>query len=179
VERGVRVLSPADPRVVDQIGEFVFVASDKVRSIKMVEDRHLECIGASDFLWLVAPDGYVGQSASMELGYAIAHRIPIFCKELPTDGTLQKYVQVVPSISATLPLAHAGRRSASLPDTFLIDPQNTISQAHDRLDSMRNQLSRPTAQILGSAGEAVLGDRDYLARLLAPSRSRVTRETTA
>jgi len=50
---GVSVLSPADPRVVEQIGEFVFVASDKVRSIKMVEDRHLECLRASDFCgWL-------------------------------------------------------------------------------------------------------------------------------
>src|SRR5688572_17291899 len=91
-ELGVSVLSPSDPRIVDQIGEFVFVASDRVRSIKLVEDRHLECIGASDFLLLVTPDGYVGQSASMELGYAIAHTIPVYSCNAPADGTLRKYV---------------------------------------------------------------------------------------
>src|SRR5262249_20216060 len=75
--REVRVLSPADPRVVDHSGEFLFVASDRVRSIRMVQDRHLQCIRASNFLWLVAPDGYVGQSASLELGFAYANGIPI------------------------------------------------------------------------------------------------------
>jgi hypothetical protein len=74
---GVKVLSPADPRivdslVVDSLGEFLFVASDRVRSVKLVQDRHIQGISASDFLWLVAPDGYVGQSASMELGFAVA-----------------------------------------------------------------------------------------------------------
>jgi hypothetical protein len=49
---GVNVLSPSDPRVVDHLGEFLFVASDRVRSIRLVQDRHLQCIGASTFLWL-------------------------------------------------------------------------------------------------------------------------------
>jgi hypothetical protein len=62
----VRVLSPADPRIVAQQGEFLFVASDPVRSVKLVQDRHLESIRAANFLWLVCPDGYVGQSASQE-----------------------------------------------------------------------------------------------------------------
>jgi hypothetical protein len=47
-EVGVDVLSPSDPRVVDHIGEFLFVASDKLRSIKLVQDRHLHPIRASD-----------------------------------------------------------------------------------------------------------------------------------
>src|SRR5690242_9905312 len=55
---GVKVLSPADPRVVDSFGDFIFVASDRVRSVRLVEDRHLQAIRASDFLWLVSPDGY-------------------------------------------------------------------------------------------------------------------------
>ena len=54
---GVEVLSPSDPRVVDHLGEFLFVASDKLRSIKLVEDRHLEAIRASDFLWVCALTG--------------------------------------------------------------------------------------------------------------------------
>src|SRR4051812_2224864 len=79
-EIGVKVVSPADPRIVDAIGEFLFVASDRVRSIRMVQDRHLDAIAGSDFVWLVAPDGYVGQSASMELGFAVANGVPIFAQ---------------------------------------------------------------------------------------------------
>jgi hypothetical protein len=176
VECGVSVLSPADPRVVEQIGEFVFVASDKVRSIKMVEDRHLECIGASDFLWLVAPDGYVGQSASMELGYAIARSIPIFCQELPNDGTLQKYVQTVPNVGAALLLSYAARQSAPRVDTFLIDVGSAINDAHERLDAIRDKLSHDSARIRDDAAGLVAQERDTLARILRPSRPRVPHE---
>src|ERR1700686_4162645 len=72
----VRVLSPADPRIVAAQGEFLFVASDRIRSVRLVQDRHLESIRAADFLWLVCPDGYVGSSASMEIGYAAAAAVP-------------------------------------------------------------------------------------------------------
>src|SRR2546421_8220573 len=70
-DAGVRVLSPADPRIVDQFGDFVFVASDRARAIRLVQTRHLAAIDASDFVWLVAPEGYIGQSAAMELGFAV------------------------------------------------------------------------------------------------------------
>ena len=172
VEFGVDVLSPADPRVVDQIGEFVFVASDRVRSVKMVEDRHLECIGASDFLWLVAPDGYVGQSASMELGYAIAHGIPILCRGKPTDGTLEKYVRQVPSIGAALIVAYASRRRASLRHP-LIDPIGAIELAHDRLDSLQGRLLRPAKQIGEAEGEAILEEIREMAPILSMPDSKL------
>jgi len=81
----VRVLSPADPRVVAKQGEFLFVASDRVRSVRLVQDRHLESIRAADFLWLVSPDGYVGSSASMEIGYAAHAGIPVFATHAPSD----------------------------------------------------------------------------------------------
>src|SRR5947208_17005522 len=74
----VRVLSPADPRIVAAQGEFLFVASDPVRSVRLVQDRHMDCIKASNFLWLVCPDGYVGTSASVEVGFAIRDGAPIF-----------------------------------------------------------------------------------------------------
>ena len=92
-ELGVTVLSPSDPRVVDAIGDFVFVASDRGRSRKLVEDRHLAAIGASDFVWLVAPDGYVGPSAALELGYALASSIPVYCDASIFDQTLRMYVR--------------------------------------------------------------------------------------
>ena len=86
VSLSIRVLSPADPQVVAQQGEFLFVASDRVRSIRLVQDRHLESIRAADFLWLVCPDGYVGQSGSMEIGFAAAAGVPIFSTHAPSCG---------------------------------------------------------------------------------------------
>jgi hypothetical protein len=124
LQLGVRVVSPSDPRVVGSAGEFLFVASDRVRSIRLVQDRHLESIAASDFLWLVCPDGYVGQSASMELGFAVANNVPIFSTARPTDLTLRQYVRTVINLEMALLATRESR--APRPDRFLIDPHRSI-----------------------------------------------------
>src|SRR5216683_4823909 len=92
----VRILSPADPRIVAYQGEFLFVASDPIRSVRLVQDRHLDCIRAASFLWLVCPDGYVGVSAAMEIGAARETGVPIFATRAPNDLTMREYVIVVP-----------------------------------------------------------------------------------
>lgn len=138
--KSVRVLSPADPRVVAQQGEFLFVASDRLRSVRLVQDRHLESIRAADFLWLICPDGYVGQSAAMELGFAAAEGIPIFSTHAPGDLTLREYVTVVPTLEDAL------RRVASIPrsiarEGILIDPHASIEEAHDILDRISDTFT--------------------------------------
>jgi hypothetical protein len=138
---GVRVLSPADPRIVAQQGEFLFVASDRVRSVRLVQDRHLESIRAASFLWLVCPDGCVGQSSSMEVGYAAAFRVPILATRAPLDLTLRQYVKIVPSLAAALPMI------STLPqprrqEGILIDPHASVEQAHRTLDRIEAALTR-------------------------------------
>jgi hypothetical protein len=138
----VRVLSPADPRIVARQGDFLFVASDPVRSVKLVQDRHLESIRAANFLWLVCPDGYVGQSASQELGYAIAVGVPIMAARAPNDLTLQQYVKVVPTVAAAVRMVAASprrRRAAGI----LIDPHSSVEKAHHILDRIGIALTRP------------------------------------
>lgn len=137
----VRVLSPADPRIVAQQGEFLFVASDRVRSVKLVQDRHLESIRAANFLWLVCPDGYVGQSASLEVGYAIAAEIPIFSTHAPDDLTLRQYVTVVPSLSEALRVVMANDQLRK-PEGMLIDPHASVQVAHDILERIEDKLTR-------------------------------------
>lgn len=51
------------------------------------------------FIWLFAPNGYVGQSASFEIGYAHALGIPIYTDETLEDEMLQTMVKNAPSIS--------------------------------------------------------------------------------
>src|SRR5882724_10145162 len=106
----IRVLSPADPRVVAHQGEFLFVASDRLRSVRLVQDRHLESIRAADFLWLVCPDGYVGQSASMEIGFAAAFGVPIFSVHAPSDLTLRQYVTGISTLAEALRVVAANSR---------------------------------------------------------------------
>jgi hypothetical protein len=136
----IRVLSPADPRVVAAQGEFLFVASDRVRSVRLVQDRHLESIRAADFLWLICPDGYVGQSASMEVGFAAAARVPIFATRPPSDLTLREYVTVVRTLSEAVRRAGASPRPRR-PEGLLIDPHPSIAEAHDILERIEAALT--------------------------------------
>ena len=137
----VRVLSPADPRVVAHQGEFLFVASDRLRSVRLVQDRHLESIRAADFLWLICPDGYVGQSASMEIGYAAGAGVPIFATREPSDLTLREYVTVVPTLSEVVRSVENRARPRRW-EGLLIDPRASVEEAHDTLERVRDALTR-------------------------------------
>jgi hypothetical protein len=137
----IRVLSPADPRIVAAQGEFLFVASDPVRSVRLVQDRDLESIRASSFLWLVCPDGYVGQSASMEIGFAAAVGIPIYSKHTPSDLTLRQYVKLVPSLAEAVRLAETSQR-ARQSEGILINPRASIAEAHDILERLGAVLTQ-------------------------------------
>jgi hypothetical protein len=139
----VRVLSPADPRIVAQQGEFLFVASDRVTSVRLVQDRHLESIRAANFLWLVCPDGYVGQSASMEVGYAAAVGVPIFATHCPTDLTLRQYVHVVADLRTAVRLNSVSTHRRR-PEGILIDPHASVEKAHYVLDRIGTALTRPS-----------------------------------
>jgi hypothetical protein len=141
---GVRVLSPAEPRIVARQGEFWFVASDPVRSVRLVQDRHLECIRVSNFLWLVCPDGYVGQSASMEIGYAAAVGVSIFAIQPPSDLTLRQYVQVVPTLASALATIETAPQPQHI-DGLLIDPHASVERAHFILDQIGTALTRGNA----------------------------------
>jgi hypothetical protein len=144
VARSIRVLSPADPRVVANNGEFLFVASDRVRSVRLVQDRHLESVRAADFLWLVCPDGYVGQSASMEIGFAAAMGVPIYSTHPPSDLTLREYITVVPSLSDAVHKVESSVKPRSRVG-ILIDPHASAEEAHHILERVDTLLSRSSS----------------------------------
>jgi hypothetical protein len=144
-DAGAEVLSPADPRIVDRFGDFVFVASDRVRAIKLVQSRHLAAISASDFVWLVAPDGYIGQSGAMEIGYATASETPIYCSEVPTDLTLRQYVTVMPSPELAIARhVQQSRLTTSPGRNVLLDPRSSVAAAHANLERIESELTRAT-----------------------------------
>lgn len=157
--QSIRVLSPADPRVVAYQGEFLFVASDPVRSVRLVQDRHLDCIRAASFLWLVCPDGYVGVSAAMEIGAAGEAGVPVFAARAPFDLTMREYVTVVPTLSEAVQKAKAiarPRRSEGI----LIDPHASVQEAHAILEQVEATLTRKNG--LGDPAPRVYHDLDDL-----------------
>ena len=174
-DMGVKVLSPSDPRVVDQIGDFVFVASDRVRSIRMVQDRHLESIRSSSFLWLVTPDGYVGQSAAMEVGYAAAVGTPIYCSVAPSDQTLSKYVHVFESIQAAV--TDAGQGSDQELGSFLLNPSASINRAHADLEVIERLLQASRSTIDDRVATRVYQGANRIANMFAAIPGRPTLTT--
>jgi len=141
---GVDVLSPADPRVVDYIGEFLFVASDRIRAVKLVQDRHLEAIRASDFLIVVCPDGYTGASTSGEIMAAAVLRIPVYSTAPVNDITIREYVRRVPSLREVVQF-HSARPRAGRPsqhtDSVLLDPARSTNAAITDLERLSTLLS--------------------------------------
>jgi hypothetical protein len=137
---GVNVLSPSDPRIVDHLGEFLFVASDKLRSIKLVQDRHFEAIKRSHFLWIVCPDGYTGASTSAEIGAAYAVGTPVFSDHLPLDTTLQHYVRKVSSMPNAIEVMQSLASSRPSP-TLMLDPDGAIDISHTALEQIRHLLT--------------------------------------
>lgn len=143
---GAKVLSPADPRVVDRFGEFLFVASDLRRSIRGIQNRHLDAIRTSDYLWLECEDGYVGLSAAFEVGYAVAKNVPIMASCLPHDHLIRRYVKVAAQPLQALHLV-ADTRSNSLYEhdvrqlSLLLNPRETVDAVHVELEKFE-QLAR-------------------------------------
>jgi hypothetical protein len=137
---GVDVLSPSDPRVVAADKDFLFVASDKLRSRKMVEDRHLEAIRNSDFLWVVCPDGYTGASTSGEILAAAALKVPVFSLDAALDITIGDYVEKVPSMSEAVRRARAARPMNSIASHALLHPE-MLSETATRMDGLRYFLT--------------------------------------
>lgn len=115
---GIDVLSPKASKVINPGEEFAVLETDDTDDPKTLEQRHLDAIAAADALYLYDPDGYIGDSSKMELGWAIAIGKPVFCKELVADSTLKFFCgtvatpeQVKTALTTRSPLETVNARS--------------------------------------------------------------------
>lgn len=110
------VLSPRSLDFVDPKASFVRLADEMHQSSADIEAGHLEAMRSADLVWLHAPDGYVGRSAAMELGYASAFGIPVFTTEAPSDEALREIVTLVAGVDevASSLLLDAGKPGTGL-----------------------------------------------------------------
>lgn len=105
VVTGCQVLSPRRMQF-DDDAAFVRDAAEQGISSRAIEAYHLSAICQAHFVMLHAPDGYVGLSAAMEIGFATAQKCPVFSRTAPQDIALRGLVKVVPSVYDALQVAH-------------------------------------------------------------------------
>ncbi len=92
---GIEVLSPKSSNMLNPKEEFVFLETDETKCPIELEQQHLDAICKADALYLFNPDGYVGLSSGMEVGWAFALRIPVYAKEECVDAAFRYFVQRV------------------------------------------------------------------------------------
>jgi len=84
-EAGLEVVSPSGSEIVAG-EEFVRFATDDVASSDaMVQSLTLEKIFGADAVYVVAPEGYVGNTTCYEIGRVVQRRQPIYFSEKPVD----------------------------------------------------------------------------------------------
>lgn len=94
-KNAIEVLSPREAIIINPEDEFVVFDYDpKDLSDKEIEDKVLEKMHNVDFVYLYNPGGYIGLSASFEIGYCHAHGIKVYAFEESNELCFQ-YVDEV------------------------------------------------------------------------------------
>lgn len=93
---GVEVLSPSSFSVKREVRGFVILRGD-TGTPREVEREHLAAIRNSDFLYIVNPDREIGVSTCLEIGFAVAHDIPVFCLRAPAEYVLRLFTRNAPT----------------------------------------------------------------------------------
>jgi NTP pyrophosphatase (non-canonical NTP hydrolase) len=127
---GFNVLSPSNVDIVREDQGFVYMQGEETETPEILELRHLEKIQRSRLIWLHAPDGYVGPTAALELGFARASGIPVFSTAQISDLAFSAFVTVV----------------ASPEDVLLLISSHKVPPPQPLLKVFQNYYKRAAAQ---------------------------------
>jgi NTP pyrophosphatase (non-canonical NTP hydrolase) len=112
---GFKILSPTSVSVESEAEGFVFMEGESRYSPEDIELRHLNSIQRAVLVWLHAPDGYVGTSGSLEVGFAHAIGVPVYSQSELADPILRSLVTVVPSPESLIEITKRGPVSIPRP----------------------------------------------------------------
>jgi hypothetical protein len=93
---GIRVFSPSGIDFVADMDGPVLNQDEAGIPPEAIERLRLNCIRAADLVWLHAPDGYVGLSGALEIGFANAAGVPVYAEEMPSAIALRSLVTISP-----------------------------------------------------------------------------------
>ncbi len=66
--------------------------SNAIKIVKQLAIEHYKAIKEADLVYFITPEGYMGTSCKLELGYAIANEKIIYFSEPTNDPALDCYV---------------------------------------------------------------------------------------
>jgi NTP pyrophosphatase (non-canonical NTP hydrolase) len=136
---GFGILSPVRVDPAREVNGFVFMTGEEGETPERIELKHLEAIQEAAFVWLHAPDGYVGLSAALEVGFAHAQGIPVFCRTPISDVTLGHFVHQVDSPADVMNLIRGHKLPVPAPNV------SAFQRYYKRVASQRG-YERETAQ---------------------------------
>ncbi len=67
--------------------------ADTTEEKKRLAMEHYKAIDEADVVYFITPEGYMGTSCKLELGYAVARQKPIYFSEPTKDPALDCYVK--------------------------------------------------------------------------------------
>ena len=94
--RGTEVLHPmAVAAIVGNDAGFVRLSTDASVDEGVIQRQVFLKIEQADALLVYAPNGYIGTSVALEIGYAVARGCPVFISSSPTDVTIRKLTKTM------------------------------------------------------------------------------------
>lgn len=97
-KRGIGVLSPQGNRSLNPEDEFVILDSDPIDHPELLQSSVFAKIRCSTFLVVANFNGYLGNAAILEIGYAIAIGIRIFTVEPVQDPNIAPYCTLLENV---------------------------------------------------------------------------------
>jgi NTP pyrophosphatase (non-canonical NTP hydrolase) len=113
---GCTVLSPTEVAPAREIDGFVYMKGEETELPQQIELKHLDAIQRSTFVWLHAPNGYVGTSASLEVGFAHAQGIPVYSTAKLSESSIQAFVHKVDSVESVIAMAKSHQLPVPTPN---------------------------------------------------------------
>jgi ubiquinone/menaquinone biosynthesis C-methylase UbiE/nucleoside 2-deoxyribosyltransferase len=146
--QGVLVLSPLDIKFVEEVNGFVLSEAERSRAPEDIEKEHLLKISQADFIWLHTPEGYIGASGAMELGYAYAKSIPVYSKELPKESVFQPFVTRVKDVREAVELEVAKKVTREILLNHVVVYDNLADEYSGRVNKLTFLLERVAVDVV-------------------------------
>jgi NTP pyrophosphatase (non-canonical NTP hydrolase) len=147
IEEGIRAFQSAGVEVLSPRGGgpeikngFIYLQGEDGKP-EDIESRHLNAIGRSDAMYVVTIGGYIGPSVALEIGYALAARVPVWSSEPLIEIPHRDLVQVgsIATVVAEL------RKSARLEKGYESDSLRDL-QKYYRQTSIARGFDKETAE---------------------------------
>jgi NTP pyrophosphatase (non-canonical NTP hydrolase) len=153
---GCEILSPRDVQFVAEVDGFVLAEHELDMPPDAIELRHLEYLRQADFVWLHAPEGYVGASAAMELGIASELGLPVYARTAPADPILARLTCRADSPQAATDLARSrGAHTPAPPLRVLQDYYRRMADARGYADESARDTLLLLVEEVGELARAI------------------------